>query len=170
MTRIKVTVSTPSFSIRKRSDKRLKSTISSGIIMARKLADLMDVDVSNINDKFVLMYDKSSGKYKAYNPDEIFSAAINEPTQPGLPQEFLDYLNLNVSNKLGSLQDVNDDNVKDKYVIMYNSETQQYVLVNPDEILRASVEEESEPGLPSEFLDQLDDDLDNRIDFDAGEY
>lgn len=170
MTRIKVTVSTPSFNVRRKSTKRLKTTVSSGIIMARKLADLTDVDLSNVNDKFILMYDKASETYKAYNPDEIFSAAINEPTQPGLPQEFIDYLNSQVAGNLSDLSDVDSSNLRDKYVIMFNSETGKYEMVNPDEVLKATVEEETEPGLPSEFIDQLDDDLDNRIDFDAGEY
>jgi hypothetical protein len=53
---------------------------------------------------------------------------------------------------------------------MFDQETNQYVAVNPDEVLRSAVTDPISPGLPDEFLDQLDTDLDNRIDFDGGEF
>jgi hypothetical protein len=257
----KVVVTTPySFTIRKKSQPTIKSSVRSGIIMARKLADLMDVDVSNVQDNFVLMYDAADQKYRAYDPDEVLSNSVNG----GLPQNFMDYLNdtLNpqslydainqiyeyinsltlgqLSNvkesvdsagdtfiirydetsgkyeavdpdeilssavdesglpasfiaylnevlipeslsqaleelqndlqnlTLGDLANVYDATVLDKYVIMYEAATARYLTVNPDEVLKATVEENTEPGLPEEFLQQLDDDLDNRIDSDAG--
>lgn len=163
----------------------------SGIIMARRLSDLEDVDLSNVKDKFVLMYDETENKYKAYNPDEVLSAsAVTETTQPGLPQDFIDYLNENldidsvdfaelsdrINNlTLGDLKNVDDSDKKDKYLIMFNELYNEYKAVNPDEVFKAAVSEElggepEQPGLPEEFLDQLDEDLDNRIDIDAGSY
>jgi hypothetical protein len=65
--------------------------------------------------------------------------------------------------------DVDSDNKKDKYVVMYDSETDKYSLVNPDEVLSAASDlETTQPGLPNDFLNTLDVDLDNRIDIDGG--
>lgn len=67
--------------------------------------------------------------------------------------------------------DINALNKKDKYVLVYDVATNKYTLINPDAILSASSNTETEqPGLPSDFLDKLDVDLDNRIDMDAGTF
>lgn len=78
----------------------------------------------------------------------------------------------NVSaTRFGDLADFNDNAKNDKYVIMYNSATQTYDLVNPDEVLSAASSTETiQPGLPADFEDVLDVDLDNRIDLDAGTF
>jgi hypothetical protein len=264
---VKVTsADSPTFSLRKKSIPKIKSSVSSGVIMARRLADLLDVDVSNVQNNFVLMYNAEEQKYTAYDPDEVLSASVDG----GLPQDFMDYLNANLfpestieeitnaleelnntlenltlgqlANVKGSvdfatnyfvlrydeeeqkyeavdpddilssaidesdlpedfveylnnvllpkklsealnqltndiqnislndLADVSTFGVKDKYLIMYDAEVSTYRVVNPDEVLRAAVLESTQPGLPDEFLDQLDTDLDNRIDFDGGEF
>lgn len=199
---IKVSVKGNNYNVRsKTSSSRIQVATQSGIIMARKLSDLQDVDLTGVKDKFVLMYDEAIDKYRAYNPDEVLSAsAVTETTQPGLPQDFIDYLNQNLDLnelgftdiqelsdaidglvqrfnelKLGDLVDVDDSDRKDKYLIMFQELYNGYKAVNPDEVLKATVSEElggeeEEPGLPEEFIDQLDIDLDNRIDFDGGEY
>jgi hypothetical protein len=264
---VKVTsADSPTFSLRKKSIPKIKSSVSSGVIMARRLADLLDVDVSNVQNNFVLMYNAEEQKYTAYDPDEVLSASVDG----GLPQDFMNYLNANLfpestieeitnaldqltdslenltlgqlANVKGSvdfatnyfvlrydeeeqkyeavdpddilssaidesdlpedfveylnnvllpkklsealnqltndiqnislndLADVSTFGVKDKYLIMYDAEVSTYRVVNPDEVLRAAVLESTQPGLPDEFLDQLDTDLDNRIDFDGGEF
>lgn len=59
----------------------------------------------------------------------------------------------------------------DKYVLMYNSVTKKYEMVNPDEVLNAAASEPIQPGLvgyAQTFLDRLDKDMDNMIDVDAG--
>lgn len=261
MTKINVRVVKPSYYGKVKTQKTpIKVSSSSGIIMARKLSDLMDVDTSNVQDNFIMQYDASSQKYKFYDPDELLSTALvnglpegfmdylNENLLPeritsvlddiyqyinnltlgklanvkesvdlasdtfiirydevsgkyeavdpdeilssaidesGLPQDFIDYLNdvlvpdalqqalnqllLEVRNlTLGDLVNVDDVSVLDRYVLMYDSESETYKTYNPDEVLKAAVEETTEPGLPEEFLQQLDDDLDNRIDTDAG--
>jgi hypothetical protein len=264
MTKINVRVVTPSYNSRVRSGKKTINVSSkSGIIMARKLADLMDVDVSNVQDNFILKYDAIDQKYRAYDPDELLTAAfsdgipqqiidyLNNTLNPqalidaviqiydyisnltigklanvkesvdfaddtyvfrydkstekyesvdpdeillsaiqqpsGLPSQFLNYLNeilipqklAELINKLqqtidtltlGDLFNVNDTEVLDKYVIMFNAADSLYKAVNPDEVLKATVQETTQEGLPEEFLQQLDDDLDNRIDVDAGTY
>lgn len=79
---------------------------------------------------------------------------------------------LQVPAKLQDLIDVgiSDTDKKDKYVLMYDSTTSEYKLVNPDEVLSAATTDPISPGLPSDFENQLDIDLDNRIDLDAGEF
>jgi hypothetical protein len=78
---------------------------------------------------------------------------------------------LNVANKLSDLIDIDSTNVHDQYVLMYNETTQKYEFVNPDKVLSsASSTETIQPGLPADFENVLDVDLDNRIDLDAGSF
>lgn len=66
-----------------------KVSLSSKIeIMPIKLDELTDVEISGNNDKYVLMYDEATGKWRDVNPDDVLSAATTEPIQPGLPQDF----------------------------------------------------------------------------------
>ena len=75
-----------------------------------------------------------------------------------------------VPAKFSDLSDFDGNSVSDKYVIMYNSSTQTYEAVNPDEIFTAAVNETSSPGISTVFLNQLGSDLDNQIDVDAGTF
>lgn len=78
-----------------------------------------------------------------------------------------------ISLKLENLTDVDitPTNKKDQYVLMYNATTNKYKLVNPDDVLSASSTTElTQPGLPGDFLNQLDTDLDNKIDVDGGTF
>jgi hypothetical protein len=77
-----------------------KATVASGVIMARTLDELLDVDVSGVSDKYVIMYDASTGKYTAVNPDQVLSASVTEPTSPGLPQNFKDQLDVDLDDKI----------------------------------------------------------------------
>ena len=70
----------------------------------------------------------------------------------------------------GDLEDFDEQNVTDKSVIMFDASTQKYVAVNVDELLSAAVTDTGSPGLPSDFIDQLDTDLDDRVDLDAGSF
>lgn len=64
------------------------------------------------------------------------------------------------------LLDFDDTQKLDKYVIVYNASTNKYKLVNPDLILSSAVDEVTSPGLPDIFINELD----NKIDVDAGEF
>lgn len=77
-----------------------------------------------------------------------------------------------VAENFADLADVNTSNLsgKDKYVVQYNARTQKFELVNPDKVLSDATTMSDGPGLPSDFLDQLDTDLDDRIDMDAGSF
>lgn len=56
----------------------------------------------------------------------------------------------------------------DGYVLMFDATTQTFVFVNPDEVLSQATIEPQQPGLPSDFLDEIDDALQSRINIDAG--
>lgn len=76
---------------------------------------------------------------------------------PTTLEELLD-VNVNIANK------------KDKYVLMYDMTTNKYQLVNPDEVLSAAATETIQPGLPAEFINTIEVDLDNNVDLDAGQF
>ena len=73
-----------------------------------------------------------------------------------------------VPAQFSDLSDYNPSNLHDKYIIMYDAVTNTYIPVNPDVVLSAATTEPISPGLPADFENQLDVDLDNRIDLDAG--
>ena len=78
---------------------------------------------------------------------------------------------IQVPARFSDLADFNPTGLSDKYVIMYDSTTQTYVPVNPDTVLSAASNTEiTQPGLPNDFIDSLDTDLDNKIDIDAGTF
>ena len=70
-------------------------------IMPQYLNELTDVEISGNNDKYVLMYDSITGKWRDVNPDTILSASSNtETTQPGLPSDFINTLDADLDNKI----------------------------------------------------------------------
>ena len=99
---IKVTQSTNSYSVKVKSASKLKVSVSSESgSMPNNLSQLLDVDVSGVGDKFVIMYNASTGKYTAVNPDAVLSAAaVTETTTVGLPQNFIDTLDVDLDDKI----------------------------------------------------------------------
>ena len=91
-----------SYQVRVSTNKpKIKATVASGVIMARTLNELLDVDVTGVGDKFVIMYNATTGKYTAVNPDEVLSAAaVTETTSVGLPQNFIDTLDVDLDDKI----------------------------------------------------------------------
>ena len=70
-------------------------------IMPVNLDELTDVEISGNNDKYVLMYDATSGKWRDVNPDQVLSASSNtETTQPGLPNDFINTLDVDLDDKI----------------------------------------------------------------------
>jgi hypothetical protein len=69
-----------------------------------------------------------------------------------------------VAGNLSDLDDFNATGVQNGYVVMYDAATQKYITVDPDTVLSNAVT----GGLPSNFVDKLDVDLDDKIDLDAG--
>jgi len=65
------------------------------------LNDLTDVEISGTNDKYVLMYDQATGKWKDVNPDLVLSASsTTETIQPGLPSNFLNELDIQLDDRI----------------------------------------------------------------------
>lgn len=95
----KVTIFSNSYSVKQSSTPRYKVSSALGESVAN-LADLNDVQLSGNNDKYVLMYDATSGKWRDYNPDEVLSAATTEPISPGLPANFENQLDIDLDNKI----------------------------------------------------------------------
>lgn len=74
--------------------------------------------------------------------------------------------------KLSDLADVEISGNLDKYVLMYDSTIQKWRNVNSDEVLISATLDQTPGyvGIPTVFIDQLDIDLDDRIDLDAGTF
>jgi hypothetical protein len=84
-------------------------------------------------------------------------------------------LNIQVAGEAGSvagsltdLDDFDPSGVQNNYVIMYNASLQKYVTVDPDVVLSSAVTTNN--GLPQDFINKLDIDLDDKIDLDAGTF
>ena len=83
------------------NQQKIKATVASGVIVARTLDELLDVDLTDAKDKYVIMYDAITGKYTATNPDALLSAAsTTETNQPGLPSDFVDTLDVDLDDKI----------------------------------------------------------------------
>jgi len=74
-----------------------------------------------------------------------------------------------VADKLSELSDVSVSDLpnKDQYVLIYNATAQKYQLVPADNVLSSAAEDAQ---LPDQFVQQLEVDLDNQIDFDGGSF
>lgn len=99
----KVTVTNNNFRVKINKPNNYKVTYPTGgsSNMPKKLEELMDVEITGNLDKYVLMYDAVSGKWKDVNPNEVLSAASNtETTQPGLPVDFVNTLDVDLDNKI----------------------------------------------------------------------
>jgi hypothetical protein len=71
------------------------------------LADISDVDTSNLNgstNKFVMIYDAITQKYKFVNPDEVLDASVgittNDPTPIGMSTATLNYLDQALDDRI----------------------------------------------------------------------
>jgi hypothetical protein len=72
-----------------------------------------------------------------------------------------------IPESLSGVDNVDIDNIKDGYVLMYDDELKRYTFVDPDKLLSKAVEDNF---LPQDFIDRLDVDLDDRINLDAGQF
>ena len=88
------------YQVRVKSKQNIKATVASGVIMARTLDELLDVDLSGVHDKYLIMYDATTQKYTAVNPDEVLSAATTEPLSPGLPADFMNQMDVDLDNRI----------------------------------------------------------------------
>jgi len=88
------------FSVRYKDINRYKTSFYRSIT-PMKLEELSDVQIGGTNDKYVLMYDATTGKWKDRNPDEVLSASSNtETSQPGLPGDFVNTLDIDLDDRI----------------------------------------------------------------------
>jgi hypothetical protein len=97
----------------------------------------------------------------------IFSNSKIKPVVRGtvLVEETASSLFVDGKN-IGELGEVNTENIQDGEVLMYNQNNQQLEFVNPDEVLNKAADD----GLPENFLDDVQEEIDNTLDLDSGEY
>lgn len=72
-----------------------------------------------------------------------------------------------VPESLSGVDNVDIENIKDGYVLMYNDSLQRYEFVDPDVLLSKASEDDF---IPQDFMDMMDKNLDDRIDFDGGQF
>lgn len=58
------------------------------------------IDVTQLSDGYILVFDYYNKRYKTVNPDFILSQASIEPQQPGLPSDFLSLLEVDLDNRI----------------------------------------------------------------------
>ena len=82
-----------------------------------------------------------------------------------------------VATKLSDLDDVDRQGIGNRFVLVYDSVTNAFKFVNPDEVVNAAAGGASvaggaptPDGFSQETIDELDIALDNKIDLDAGDF
>ena len=97
----KVSISSNSYSVQQNLPNKFKVSTILGASEVANLSDLQDVDITGLEDGYVIMYNAATGKYNTVNPDTVLSAASNtETTQPGLPNDFINTLDTNLDDKI----------------------------------------------------------------------
>jgi hypothetical protein len=61
------------------------------------LDGLGNIDITNVQDGYVLMYDAETQKYRFVDPDTILSKAVEDDN---LPQDFLDKLDIDLDDRI----------------------------------------------------------------------
>jgi len=71
------------------------------------LEDILNVDTSNLNastNKFVMVYDATTQKYKFVNPDEVLDSSVgvtaSDPAPVGMSTATIQYLDQALDNKI----------------------------------------------------------------------
>lgn len=82
---------------------KLKTTrpkVNLGTMPPTEFEDLGDFDPAGLQDKYIIMYDATTKKYKPVNPDEVLVAAVNGTGQVGLPSVFTAELGIDLDNQI----------------------------------------------------------------------
>ena len=78
--------------------------VSTSQVVAQSLEDLGNVETSALDktggttQNYVMIYDAVAQKYKFVNPDVVLATAATEPISPGLPQSFINELDVELDN------------------------------------------------------------------------
>jgi len=91
-----VSVASSIYNVKQSLPNKFKVSTILGVSEVANLSDLQDVDITGLQDGYVIMFDASSNKYKAVNPDEILSGAV----EGGLPNDFINTLDTNLDDKI----------------------------------------------------------------------
>jgi len=85
-----------SYSVKQQSTPNYKISLTQGESEVANLADLSDVNVSGIQNGFVLSFNSSTGKFVAINPDDVLSNAVTG----GLPNTIINELDTALDDKI----------------------------------------------------------------------
>jgi hypothetical protein len=106
----------------------------------------------------------AGGKYiKVYGGSVIVTDTISLGTGT-------DSGDLAIGVKFSDLADVDTTGIQDSYIVMYDSVTQTYKAVNPDEVLSKAATEPISPGLPDDFEELISDNINVNLNLDAGNF
>lgn len=153
-----------------------------------EVSDDLFSDANNVDasDGYVIMYLESEGKFVYVDPDKVLEKSVEDGV---LPAAFINQLDVTLDDKIdvdagefvssGSTSVSNESSspssgigttsqsspAQSRLVLMYSEDTETSEYVDPDEVLSQSVQDDT---LPEDFLNKLDESLDNRINLDAG--
>jgi len=71
--------------------------VKTQIAVPESLSGVDNVDVSTVQDGYILMYDDTLQRYAFVDPDVLLSKAVQDNT---LPQDFIDKLDTELDNKI----------------------------------------------------------------------
>tara|TARA_R110000772_G_scaffold253505_1_gene369181 strand:+ start:248 stop:526 length:279 start_codon:yes stop_codon:yes gene_type:complete len=74
-----------------------KIKVRTQIVVPDNISVLNDVDVSNVQDGYVLMYDNALQEYTFVDPDVLLSKAVADNN---LPQDFLNKLDVDLDDRI----------------------------------------------------------------------
>ena len=90
--------SSSSYSVKQQSTAKFKvsAILGTGASEVANLSDLSDVNVSGIQNGFVLSFNSSTGKFVGINPDDVLSNAVTG----GLPNTIINELDTALDDKI----------------------------------------------------------------------
>jgi hypothetical protein len=83
--------------IQVRLPKTQKIRVKTQIAVPENLSGIDNVDIDNVQDGYVLMYNDELQRYGFVNPDNLLSKSVEDNF---LPQDFLDKLDIDLDNKI----------------------------------------------------------------------
>jgi len=88
--------SSSSYSVKQQSTLKFKISQTQGASQVANLADLSDVNLSGVQNGFVLSFNSSTGEFVAIDPDTVLSNAVTG----GLPSTFTNELDTALDDKI----------------------------------------------------------------------
>jgi len=75
----------------------VNETATVGILDSENLDGLGNIDITNVQDGYVLMYDINQNKYIFVDPDVVLSKSVEDGV---LPQDFIDKLDIDLDDRI----------------------------------------------------------------------